>query len=149
MSDTSRKRMTDIGLLTLRLGVGVLLAVFIGRGKLMGGVEKWTAIGKGAMTPLGITGAPALWGFLIAFAECIGALFIAAGLMCRSFAFLLVVTMAVQTGATLSGSAVTVEQWGLTGVFGIVALSLLVSGPGLFSIDRMFARKPKSKSRNA
>jgi len=58
----------DFGLLLIRVGIGTITLVFHGYGKITGGPELWAGIG-GAMGNLGIGGAPALWGFMAAFAE--------------------------------------------------------------------------------
>lgn len=58
------------GLLLLRIGIGITF-ILHGWPKLAGGVAYWEAVGK-AMEVVGITFAPAFWGFMAGFAETAG-----------------------------------------------------------------------------
>ena len=94
---------TNEGLLVFRMGFGLGFLFFHGWAKLVGGPERWQAVG-GAMSSLGIDFGHTFWGFLAAFSESIGGVMIAAGLFYRPVVLLLAGTMFV---ATFSGSMAT------------------------------------------
>ena len=129
---TFLSRYRDLGLLILRLGLGTM---FIAHGgpKLMGGPEMWTGIGQ-AMSNFGVTSAPAFWGFMAGFAEAGGGVCLVLGLFMRPACLLLAVTMGVAArhhfaqGDGLMGASHAIE-------LGIVFLSLILIGPGKYSID--------------
>jgi len=130
---STRPLQIDLGLLVLRLGVGVSMLVFHGWGKIAGGPEKWTGLG-GSMANLGLDFAPVVWGFLAAFAECVGSALLAIGFLFRPAAAMLALTMVVavmhhlsmpagQPGAGWSGASHALE---LLAVY----VALLLTGPG-------------------
>ncbi|WP_312521861.1 DoxX family protein [Anaerospora sp.] len=136
---TNLHKYKDEGLLFLRVGMGLMM-LYHGAPKIMGGVEGWIKIGS-AMKFLGITFAPAFWGFMAAFAEFFGGAMIILGLGTRIACALVTMTMAVAvamklgTGAGLFGASQALEN-------GIVYISLLISGPGIYSLDhRLFVAK--------
>jgi len=124
---------TNTGLLILRIGLGFMM-IMHGYPKLMGGVEKWTAIG-GSMKNLGIHDFPHFWGFMAAFAETIGGLLFLVGFLFRPATFLLLFTMIVaaimhlSNGDGLMGSSHPIEN-------AIVFLAMFIIGPGRYSIDK-------------
>jgi len=132
----NRTLLTDVGLLVMRVGVGVMFAVAHGYGKIIGGPEKWAQLG-GAMSNLGIDFAPAFWGFMAAMAEFVGGILLAAGLLTRIWAFLLMNTMIVaavmhyQAGDPFGGATSRPIE------MGFVFLGLLLTGAGGLSLDRM------------
>jgi putative oxidoreductase len=85
----SLNRFRDCGLLLMRVGVGVVF-IFHGYPKLRDGPQTWTFLATG----VGLTFAPAFWGFMAAFAEAVGGLLLAIGLLTRVAALLLVFDMA-------------------------------------------------------
>ena len=125
----------DLGLLILRIGIGIMFMIH-GWPKIAGGAEMWTAIG-GSMTNLGIDFAPTFWGFMAAFAEFFGGLFLALGLFWRPVLMLLVITMIVAAihhltaGDGIGGSSHAIEA-------GIVFFGLIFIGPGRYSLDANF-----------
>lgn len=136
---TNLHKYKDEGLLFLRVGMGLMM-IYHGAPKIMGGVEGWIKIGS-AMKFLGITFAPAFWGFMAAFAEFFGGAMIILGLGTRVACALVTTTMVVAvamklgTGAGLFGASQALEN-------GIVYISLLISGPGIYSLDhRLFVAK--------
>ncbi|MBU1948526.1 MAG: DoxX family membrane protein, partial [Candidatus Eisenbacteria bacterium] len=58
----------DIGLLIIRIGIGLTVMTLHGYGKIKGGPGLWDNLG-GAMSQFGITFAPKFWGFMAAFSE--------------------------------------------------------------------------------
>ncbi len=136
----------DIGLLIMRVGIGICFIFLHGMQKLTGGVERWTALGK-TMANLGIDFLPAFWGFMAAFAETFGALFIIIGLFHRPAAFLLAFTMLVAMITHLS----KLDPWSKV-VYPMelmfVFIGLFLIGPGRFSLDYVIS-KAKNKPKQA
>ncbi|GAB3825517.1 DoxX family protein [Hymenobacter jeollabukensis] len=129
----NRYRYADLGLLLLRLGLGVMMVVH-GYPKLMGGPEKWTALG-GEMRHLGINFAPAAWGLAAAIAETIGGQLLALGLLFRWACGALLITMLVAAVSHLAvGEGFGDYSHALEN--GIVFLGLLLIGPGKYSVDQ-------------
>ncbi|MCX7781451.1 MAG: DoxX family protein [Negativicutes bacterium] len=128
----------DLGLLLLRIGIGVMF-MYHGYPKIMGGVAGWAKLGA-AMQYVGIGFAPVFWGFMAAASEFVGGMLLIAGLLFRPTCLLLVITMGVavamklSVGAGLAGAAHALE-------IGIVFLSLVLIGPGKLSLDAKFPCK--------
>lgn len=128
----------DFGLLILRLGLGSMFIVH-GAPKMFGGPETWERVGM-ATASLGVNFAPALWGFMAAFSEFVGGILLILGLFFRPACMLLVLTMVVATsmhldrGDGLRGASHAIEA-------GIVFLSLILIGPGKYSLDELFHLK--------
>lgn len=102
--------------------------------KLMGGPERWEALG-GAMGVLGITFFPIFWGFMAMLTETLGAILFALGLYFRPAAILLTFTMIVAAAMHLAqGDPINVAAHAIE--IGIVFAALILIGPGKFSIDR-------------
>lgn len=128
----------DEGLLFLRLGMGAML-MYHGAPKILGGIEGWIKVGA-AMKFLGITFAPAFWGFMAACSEFFGGLLIILGLGTRLACTLVTITMTVAvtmklaTGGGFFSASQALEN-------GIVYIALLISGPGVYSVDNKLANK--------
>jgi putative oxidoreductase len=122
----------DVGLLVIRIVVGGMF-VFYGAPKLFGGPQAWTGLGQ-AMQAVHIGFAPAFWGFMAAFAQCVGGVCLILGLFFRIFTILLFITMAVaanmhlQKGDGLFGAGHAIED-------GVLFLGLTFIGPGKYSLD--------------
>lgn len=124
----------DVGLLLLRMGVGVIM-ICHGWPKLAGGQERWAALG-GAMRHLGIDFWPMIWGFLAAMSETLGGALLALGFLTRPAALALTFTMAVATLAEYRTSSGAFNEWSHPAVVGIVCFSMLFIGAGKYSVDR-------------
>lgn len=129
--DEAKRR--DLGLLVLRVGIG---AMFMGHGwpKLIGGPERWTALGK-AMANLGIDFAPTFWGFAAAISEFGGGLLLATGLLFRPACALLLCTMSVASTKHLTGG----DSFGQAShaiEAAILFFALLLIGPGRYRLRR-------------
>ncbi len=125
----------DIGLLLLRLGLGVMFIVAHGLPKLLAGPEQWGKIG-GAARYIGIDRAPTLLGFLAGATELLGGILLVLGIFVRpaAAALLFVMTLATITilarGENLHGvNAQPVEV-------GAACLALVFLGAGKYSLDR-------------
>jgi putative oxidoreductase len=129
----------DYGLLILRVIVGFSMAVHHGWGKIAGGPAGWEQIG-GSMANFGIKFAPAMWGFLAAFAEFGCSILLVFGTLFRPAAGMLAFTMLVAAVVHLnmppenprsgwSGASHAIE---LLAVY----VALLLAGPGRFSVGR-------------
>jgi putative oxidoreductase len=139
------ERFRDVGLLIIRLGFGLGFFWYHGWPKLTGGVERWERTG-GALRHFGITTTPEWFGLAAGIAEGIGGLLIAAGLLFRPAAVLIMIVMVVAT----------VQHW-VTGM-GTPAHSfknawlfagLILVGPGRYSLDYLIARRRAPRTRPA
>ena len=123
----------NTGLLIIRIGLGIMFMLH-GYPKLLGGPEKWEAIG-GAMKYAGIDFLPAAWGLLAAATETFGGFLILLGLAFRPVCLLLTFTMAIaatmhlNTNEGIMGASQAIEM-------GFVFLGLAFIGPGTFSVDK-------------
>ncbi len=122
-------RYMDLGLLLLRLGLGIAFLLH-GIPKIMGGPEKWQGLG-GAMSMLGITFAPVFWGFLAALSEALGGALLILGIFFRPACLFLAITMAVALNMHIAkGDTFAVYSHALED--GIVFLCLILIGPGKY-----------------
>ncbi|MDQ3395298.1 MAG: DoxX family protein [Bacteroidota bacterium] len=120
-------RYIHLGLLVLRIGLGIML-VFHGGPKLFGGPEMWIKVGSN-MSLLGINFWFMFWGLLAALSEFIGGILLIAGLYFTPACSLLLVTMLVATIRHLSvGDPFSTFSHPME--LGIVFLSLIITGPG-------------------
>ncbi|SFP84067.1 DoxX family protein [Hymenobacter arizonensis] len=132
MKLTNRYRYHDLGLLLLRVGIGVMFMVH-GYPKLVGGPAAWAGVG-GVMDTVGLGFAPAFWGFLAAIAEFGGGLLLALGLWFRLaclgllFTMIMATVMHVSKGDGFSGYSHSLES-------AFVFLGLIFAGPGRYSLD--------------
>ncbi len=133
-NENMRNSKTDIGLLLIRVVVGITMIAFHGIPKLMGGVEGWTAIGK-SMQNIGINFLPAVWGFSAGFTETVASFLLIIGLWSRPASWLLAFTMLIamimhlSKGDGLSGASHAIELMAIYIAFAIM-------GPGRLSVDK-------------
>lgn len=115
--------------------------MFIGHGlpKMMAGSETWGQIG-GAMANIGINFLPEFWGFMAAFSELFGGIFLLLGLLFRpanallAFTMLIAAVMHFKSGDGFGGWAHPIES-------AILFISLIFIGPGIYSLDEKFSKK--------
>ena len=131
-------RYRDLGLLILRILIGLSFLAH-GLPKLEGGSEYWIKLGK-SMAFVGVTSYPIFWGLMSALTESVGGFLLLIGFCFRPACLFLVINMAVATTMhfnTTPGDFF--EKWSVAShaiELGSVFLSLLLIGPGKFSVDR-------------
>ena len=128
----------DLGLLILRLGLGIPMMVH-GWPKISGGTEMWVKLGS-KMSLLGIDAVPVFWGVMAAVAEFVGGLFLLLGWLTRPASFLLAFTMLVATiyhyseeGAGFGDASHALELM-------MVFIAIYMAGPGKYSMDEKLHR---------
>jgi putative oxidoreductase len=140
MAAVSWDKYRDQGLLILRIGLGIMF-IYHGAPKLLAGPHMWYKLGM-AMGFLGIHFLPTAWGFMAAFVECIGGLFLIGGFFfrtaCALLAFDMIVAAAMHLGSHqgLASASHAIED-------GIVFLALVLIGPGANSVDWLRTRGGK------
>lgn len=123
----------DLGLLFLRLGLGVMM-IFHGWPKLAGGLHKWEDVGE-AMGVLGIHFLPGMWGFFAAVAETLGGLLVALGAAFRPATILLTCNFIVATAMVYQTKGAFID-WSRPAEMLILFFSLIFIGAGKYSVDR-------------
>jgi len=133
----------DLGLLIFRLGVGAMFMFVHGGPKLLGGPERWAAVG-GAMKWLGVGFAPEFWGFMAALSEFLGGLLLALGLFYRAASLFLLLTMIVAANMHLGrGDNLTRASHAIENSF--IFLAMIFIGPGKYSLDALFHQRRNQK----
>ncbi|MFP4052459.1 MAG: DoxX family protein [Phycisphaerae bacterium] len=115
----------DVGLLVLRVGVGLSFVIFHGWPKMKEGPVAWEQLGSN-MALIGITFLPWVWGFLAAFAEFVGGIMLAVGLFVRPFAFMLAFVMLIAMLRHYNAG----QKYTYPLEMGFVFLALLIGGGG-------------------
>lgn len=130
------------GLFILRVGIGLVFMMH-GYGKLLGGPSSWQWLGS-QMGLLGITFLPKVWGLLAACAEFIGGFCLLVGLGTRIAAFFMLCVMIVALVMHFNkGDNFTTYSHALS--LAVVFISLIISGPGSYSLDHYLYEKSISK----
>lgn len=136
----SRKRgqYRNIGLLIIRIGLGILFALH-GYPKVFGGPEKWVEVGM-SMQQLGIEFAPMFFGFMAGVIELFGGLFMVFGIFYTPTMILLALLMGVTALQNIAaGQGLTEFSHPLE--MTLVFLGLLFIGPGQYSLDNRINRR--------
>ncbi|TDI66407.1 MAG: DoxX family protein [Bacteroidetes bacterium] len=127
----------DVGLLILRIGIGIMF-IWHGYAKLSGGPEKWIGLGE-ALSVMGINFAPEFMGLLASLAEFGGGLLLVLGLLTRPACFFLLCNMVVATTMHVSnGDPRQIFSHPLE--LAILFFSLLLIGPGKYSLDEILSK---------
>jgi uncharacterized membrane protein YphA (DoxX/SURF4 family) len=136
------RKQTDLGLLILR-GAGLLLALTFGVQKIgwywsaLHAAKPFSSIGLApliAKMGFPIPVALALW---ITFNESIGAFLIGCGFLTR----LLAASLALGMAGALYTSVRLGEDWLRAALYLIIFVTLILTGPGKFSLDHLLKRK--------
>ena len=125
--------------LVVRLATGFFMCYSHGWSKLMSGSDRWHRLG---VTITEFTGSNFLsipLGFMAAFAESIGSLFIVIGLTTRPMAFLLFFTMLVASSKKLLQAGIGGSELPL--LYLVLSFFILVNGPGKYSLDNFITSK--------
>lgn len=140
---TSLNKYRDTGLLILRVGIGAMF-IFHGFPKISGGPDMWGKIGT-TMGVFGVHFVPVFWGFMSSFAEFFGGIFLILGFLFRPACILLTINMFVASSMHLSrGQGLGIASHAIEA--GILFLSLILIGPGKYSLDEVF--KPYNPGRS-
>jgi len=125
----------DLGLLILRLGVGILF-VFHGAPKLFGGLSTWEKLGT-SMSHIGIEFYPIIWGFMAALTEFVGGILLGLGLWVKKVSMLLTITMIIASISLIAkDSGFVAYSHPLKMIF--VFASLVFMGGGKYSLDTKY-----------
>lgn len=128
---THLSKYRDAGLLLLRVVAGLYLALGHGWSKIAGGPSFWLEHGQ-TMDLFGLGFLPSFWGFMSGFAEFFCALLVVVGLLVRPAALLVVLNMAVAVTMHITTGQGSPE---MALLFGTIFLSLILIGPGKYSLD--------------
>lgn len=138
-------RNRDLGILFIRISVGLAFVLVYGRDKLFLGPEFWIKIG-GAMSNFGITFAPAFWGFLSSSTEFIGGILFVLGLFTRPVAFCMAFNMFVAAVTHFAAH----DPWSrpilpiqLFSIF----IAMIIFGGGKYSLDYLISKVRKDKEK--
>lgn len=123
----------DVGLLLLRLSVGLTMAFAHGLGKV--------PVSDGFVRGVAEMGfpMPSLFAWSAALSELVGGIFIAAGLLTRPSSVLLLATMAVAVFVRHANDPFAKQELGL--LYGAACIAIAVAGPGRFSVDALLGRR--------
>lgn len=130
-------KLTNLGILILRIGLGIMFIIH-GYPKVFGGPEMWKQVGA-ATQYIGIDAWPIFFGFMAGIAEFFGGLFLLLGLFFRTTLGVLIVLMIVATASHLGQG----DSFGLVShpvELAIVFISLLFIGPGKHNLDSKLLR---------
>ena len=131
-------KMLNIGLLILRIGIGLEFVIH-GALKWIDGPDEWIEIGR-ALSIYGINTAPMVFGFLAIFLEIIGGVFLILGIFMRANCFFLLVILSVALGKHIShNDSFFIYSHAMEAV--ILFLSLLFIGPGKYTIGNWLVTK--------
>ena len=122
----------DLGLMILRVVAGLAIALLHGIGKVPPS-EGFAGMIGGMGLP-----APGLFAWFAALAEFGGGLLLAAGLLTRPVALVLVVHFTIVVLLAHAGDPLSDRELPL--LFGTIALQFLLTGPGRYSVDGMIRR---------
>jgi len=134
----SLSKYRDIGLLILRVLIGLSFLAH-GLPKLTAGPDLWIKLGK-SMEFVGVGAYPIFWGLMASLTESVGGFLLLIGFCFRPACLFLLINMTVATimhfNTTPGG---LMEKWFVAShaiELGSVFLSLLLIGPGRYSVDR-------------
>jgi putative oxidoreductase len=137
----------DVGLLLFRVVTGLMLALGHGKGKLpSAGLEKFA----GKLAELNVP-APTASAWAAMFAEFVGGLLVAAGLLTRPAALLIAITMLVAVSTAHANDPI-VNPGGPSKELALLYLSaavlLLFTGSGRYAVDPMLRQRSRGSSRS-
>ena len=125
----------------LRLATGFFMCYFHGWSKLMSDSDRWYRLGSTVTEFIGNDALSIPLGFMAAFAESIGSLFIVIGLLTRPMAFLLFFTMLVASSKKLLQAGIDGSELPL--LYLCLSSFILLNGPGKYSLDNLITSRTK------
>lgn len=128
----------ETSFLILRFFTGITMCYYHGWSKLFSSIERLEKLGSNFTQWLGLDSLSVPFGIIAAFSESIGALMVALGFFTRPSAFLLAFTMMVATVKNITD--VGMEKTELSLIFLILSCVIFISGPGRYSIDKLFSK---------
>ena len=131
------KHSSDIGILILRVFPGFAMFLNHGISKISAGTAKWERLGSTLTDLIGFESLKIFFGFMASYAESLGALFIMVGLLTRFSSFLLFFTMIVASLKHYFEG----EFSELAFIYGCIYFTLIISGPGKYSVDNILKKK--------
>jgi len=129
----------DIGLLLLRIGIGLSEIFTHGGPKIFGGPDMWAKVGT-AMANYGITFYPVFWGLMATLSEFVGGILILLGLYIRPAAAFMAFTMITAFTTHMSRH----DPWGVAShpiEMLAVFLCLIFLGSGKYSLNYLIFKK--------
>lgn len=133
-----KRQMRNIGLLLLRVGLGVMFMIH-GYPKVFGGPEMWSEVGS-YLQSVGIDFAPMFFGFMAGIIEFFGGLFLLLGLFFIPSVLFLCFVMLVAT-ATHLGAGDPFSLYSHSIELAIVFLSLMFIGSGKYNLDKKLEKR--------
>ncbi|MDH3196602.1 MAG: DoxX family protein [Candidatus Krumholzibacteria bacterium] len=128
----------NLGLLLLRVGIGLSLLAAHGYDKITGGPDLWAGVGAN-MKNLGIGFWPTLWGFMAAVSEFGASILLMLGVLFRPAAAMLAFTMfvAILTHMNMPADAPAAGLKGASHAFELfcVYIALILTGPGKYAFS--------------
>jgi len=141
MSLLTSEKQRDLGLLFLRVGIGVMFILAHGFPKLMGGPDVWARVGSAmpyfgssAFVLFGALTVPKFFGFMAMASELVGGILLVVGKWVRPASAFMLFTMVVASlmhlrmGDSLPKSSHSIEA-------AVVFLALLLLGGGKYALD--------------
>lgn len=129
----------DIGLVLVRVGFGLSLALAHGLGKLSHPDQFVNGLTQGGFP------APALLAWIAILSEFAGGLLLALGLFARPAAAFVIGTLGVAAFHVHGADPYQKKELALAYV--VIGLAVLIAGPGRFSLDALLARRTPSHTR--
>ncbi len=130
---------TDLGLLLLRLGVGLSFIFTHGGPKIVGGPELWAKVGN-AVANYGITFYPVFWGLMAGLSEFLGGILLVLGLYVRPAAAFMAFTMITAFTTHMAHH----DPWGIAShpiEMLAVFFCLIFLGSGKYSLNYLIFKK--------
>ena len=136
---STKSFLPETSYIILRFFTGVMMCYYHGWSKLISDSERWEQLGNSLTQWIGFDALNVPLGFMAAFSESIGALFIAFRFMTRPAALLLGFTMLVASSKKLSETGIEGSEMPL--LFLMLSLVIYLKGSGRLGLDRLLFKK--------